>query len=194
MRRWGTTGFRRHLATAGVAVGLALGLAGCSDSGSSVRQDRAVAAALEGGSTSSHGQQEQAAVPQAELAGRDDLVLTITAAERDRAASYLTVRGELTNEGAETAVIPAALRGSEPDVLRTGSSLAGATLIDFSARKRYYVLRDTDGRPLTTTGLSTLRAGESTRVFMQFPAPPPSTTTVGFQLPLFDTANIAISG
>ncbi len=66
--------------------------------------------------------------------------------------------------------------------------------MDFARGKRYYVLRDTDGRPLTTTGLSTLRAGESVHVFMQFPAPPASTTTVGFQLPLFDTANIKVSG
>ncbi|MFD7283650.1 hypothetical protein ACFV80_43335 [Streptomyces sp. NPDC059862] len=67
--------------------------------------------------------------------------------------------------------------------------------MDFARSKRYYVLRDTDGNPLTTTGLSTLKvAGESVWVFMQFPVPPARTTTVGFQLPLFDTADIKISG
>ncbi|WP_406451401.1 hypothetical protein [Streptomyces sp. NBC_01622] len=120
--------------------------------------------------------------------------MTITSAERDPVAGYLTVRGNLKNDGAGTVVVPAELRGNELDVLRTGPSLGGATVVDFSQHKRYYVLRDTDGRPLTTTGLSTLKAGESVHVFMQFPAPPTSTTTIGFQLPLFDTANIKISG
>ncbi|WP_323183699.1 hypothetical protein [Streptomyces prunicolor] len=119
--------------------------------------------------------------------------MTITSAERNR-AGCLTVSGDLKNDGASTAVVPAELRGNELDVLRTGPSLGGATVVDFAQRKRYYVLRDTDGRPLTTTGLSTLKVGESVHVFMQFPAPPTSTTTVGFQLPLFGTANIKISG
>lgn len=90
-------------------------------------------------------------------------------------------------------MVPAELRGNELEVLRTGPSLGGATVVDFAQHKRYYVLRDTDGRPLTTTGLTTLKADESVHVFMRFPAPPMSTTTVGFQLPLFDTANINIS-
>lgn len=193
MRRRDTTERRRRLATLGITVGLALAVAGCSDSGNSTLPDHAAAAAPEEGGSLPRSQQEQAAV-QAELAGRNGLVLTITVAQRDRAAGYLTVRGNLTNNGTETTAVPAALRGNEADVSRTGASLAGATVVDFSARKRYYVLRDTTGRPLTTTGLSVLKPEESARVFMQFPAPPPSTTTVGFHLPLFDTANITISG
>jgi hypothetical protein len=194
MRRRDTTEHRRRLSTVGITVGLALAVAGCSDSGSSTGPDRAAAAAPHEGGAGPRSQQERTPAPQAELLGRNGLVLTITVAERDRAAGYLTVRGNLTNNGPKTTAVPAALRGNEADVLRTGSSLAGATVVDFKARKRYYVLRDTDDRPLTTTGLSTLEPGESTRVFMQFPAPPPSTSTVGFHLPLFDTANIAISG
>ncbi|WP_405654132.1 hypothetical protein [Streptomyces sp. NBC_00019] len=178
----------------GITVGVALAVAGCSDSGSSTLPDRAAAATAQGGGAVPRSQQERTAAPQAELAGRNGLVLAITVAERDRAAGYLTVRGDLTNTGPKTTAVPAELRGNETDVLRTGSSLAGATVVDFAARKRYYVLRDTDDRPLTTTGLSTLEPGESTRVFMQFPAPPPSASRVGFHLPLFDTANIAISG
>ena len=66
--------------------------------------------------------------------------------------------------------------------------------MDSKGKKRYYVLRDTDGRPLTTTGLPTLKSGESIPVFMQFPAPPSSTTEVDFQLPGFASASIQISG
>lgn len=46
--------------------------------------------------------------------------------------------------------------------------------MDSKGKKRYYVLRDTDGRPLTTTNFPALKAGESLPVFMQFPAPPPT--------------------
>ncbi|MFG2794154.1 hypothetical protein [Streptomyces sp. NPDC048419] len=91
-------------------------------------------------------------------------------------------------------VVPAELRGDELAVYRTGPSLASATVVDFDHAKRYYVLRDSSRHPLTTTGLSTLKPGESVRVFMQFPAPPASTSTVGLQLPTFDTANIKIGG
>ncbi|MGX4695516.1 hypothetical protein [Streptomyces sp. JNUCC 63] len=189
MTRWRTTAFRRRLAALSIAVGLALGVAGCSDSSS--QQDRSLAAASTAGGSAPH--EQQTGAPLAELKGQDSLSLTITSAEREP-AGYLTVCGALKNEGTATAVVPAQLRGSELDVLRTGPSLAGATVIDFAGKKRYYVLRDTDGHPLTTTGLSTLKAGESARVFMQFPAPSASTTTVGFQLPLFDTANIKITG
>jgi hypothetical protein len=73
-------------------------------------------------------------------------------------------------------------------------SLGGATLVDAASKKRYYVLRDTDGRPLTTTGFSSLQPGESLAVFVQFPAPPTSTADVTFQLPTFASATIQISG
>lgn len=65
--------------------------------------------------------------------------------------------------------------------------------MDSVGKKRYYVLRDTDGRPLTTTNLGILKAGESMGVFMQFPAPPPSTTDVSLQLPTFEPATLKLS-
>ena len=68
--------------------------------------------------------------------------------------------------------------------------------MDSKSKKRYYVLRDTDGRPLTTTGFShASRPGETLPVFMQFPAPPDRTRPRStFQLPTFATATIEISG
>ncbi|MDG9709736.1 hypothetical protein [Streptomyces sp. DH10] len=129
----------------------------------------------------------------ADLSGPNGLELRITSARRDP-AGYVTVRGDLKNSSGTTSVVPAELRGHELEVLRTGQSLAGATLVDFTGGKRYYVLRDTNGNPLTTTGLSTLKPRETVGVFMQFPAPPASARSVGFHMPLFDTATIEISG
>ncbi|SEC16368.1 hypothetical protein SAMN05216489_00044 [Streptomyces sp. 3213] len=190
MNTWTTTAPGRRLAALTLTAALGLGAAGCSDT--SPQQDR-LAAASASGNASPREQLVKTGDPLTELQGQNGLSLTITSAERDPAA-YLTIRADLRNDGAETAVVPAELRGDELAVLKTGPSLAGATITDFGQHKRYYVLRDTSGHPLTTTGLSTLKAGESVHVFMQFPAPPASTTEVGFQLPLFDTATIKISG
>ncbi|WP_405969069.1 hypothetical protein OG496_00645 [Streptomyces sp. NBC_00988] len=189
MSTWITAAPGRHLATLTLTAGLGLGVAGCSDGGP---QQDLLAAASGSSEASPHEQLVRTGEALADLQGQNGLSLTITSAERDP-SMYLTVRGDLKNDGAETAVVPAELRGDELAVLRTGPSLAGATVTDFGRHKRYYVLRDTSGHPLTTTGLSTLKAGESVHVFMQFPAPPTTTNTVGFQLPLFDTATIKIS-
>lgn len=69
------------------------------------------------------------------------------------------------------------------------------TLVDSQAKKRYYVLRDTDNRPLTTTNYdSGIDAGASLPFFAQFPAPAPTTTEVSVQFPGFSSATIEISG
>jgi hypothetical protein len=175
-----------------VAAGLALGVAGCGGGGDDEKPDASASASKEGGSNPS-AQEGQAEEPLAELKGPQSLLLQVTSASRD-SGGFVTVNASLKNDGGETAVIPSNLSGNETEIIRNGSSLGGATLVDSKGKKRYYVLRDTDGRPLTTTGLPALKAGESIPVFMQFPAPPTSTTEVGFQLPGFPTATISISG
>ncbi|MFF4145136.1 hypothetical protein ACFY0A_27920 [Streptomyces sp. NPDC001698] len=189
MSTWTIAQLGRRLSALMITTGLTLGVAGCSVA--SREQDPAVTADAGTEGSTPRAQQGRAGAPLAELHSQNGLALTITSAEREP-AGYLTVRGNLKNDASATTVVPAQLRGDELEVLRTGPSLAGATLVDFAHKKRYYVLRDTSGWPLTTTGLSTLKADESTRVFMQFPSP--SSSTVGFQLPLFDTANITITG
>ncbi|WP_052425173.1 hypothetical protein [Streptomyces fulvoviolaceus] len=174
---------------AALTAAVLLAAVGCA--GDRPHQEPTSATAAQDRMSSSPAQQAQKQ-PLARLTGQHHLTLTITVADRDP-GGFLTVRGALANEGTETAVVPAELRGNERTVLRNGQSLGGATLVDFHERKRYYVLRDAEGRPLTTTGLKYLKAGESVRVFMQFPAPPATTTEVDFQLPQFDTATIRIS-
>ncbi|MFB7373341.1 hypothetical protein ACFC0D_26220 [Streptomyces sp. NPDC056222] len=124
--------------------------------------------------------------------GQGGLELTITSAERDP-GGFLTVKGTLKNPGSEPAVLPGQVRGDETEVMKHGNSLGGATLVDSAGKKRYYVLRDTDGRPLTTTGLDILPGGGSAPVFMQFPAPEASVTEVTFQLPTFNPGTIKLS-
>ncbi|QNP70482.1 hypothetical protein IAG44_14210 [Streptomyces roseirectus] len=191
-----TTKVRRGMVALTVAAGLALGVAGCGggDGGGDDRKPESTpsTARTSGGSQPStqEGKSEQ---PLAELKGPDGLLLQITGAVRD-SGGFVTVNGSMKNEGGEAVNVPAQVSGNETEIIRNGSSLGGATLIDAKGKKRYYVLRDTDGRPLTTTNLPALSSGESFPVFMQFPAPPPTTTEVSFQLPMFPTATIGISG
>ncbi|WP_448699800.1 pilus assembly protein TadG-related protein [Streptomyces avidinii] len=83
-------------------------------------------------------------------------------------------------------------RGNELN--SSGVSVAGVTLVDKVGKKRYYVLRDTDGRCLCTTGLNIIEAGQTMPFFAQFPAPPTSTVEVDLSLPTFATATVKLSG
>jgi hypothetical protein len=185
---------RRGIVALTVAAGLAVGVAGCGGGGGGDdKKPEASASASRGDGSQPSTQEGQSDVPLAELKGQDGLLLQITSAERD-AGGFVTVNGTLKNDSDKSVVVPAAVRGDETEIVRNGRSLGGATLVDSKGKKRYYVLRDTDGRPLTTTGFSTLKAGESLAVFMQFPAPPEGSTEVAFQLPTFASAPIQISG
>lgn len=187
-----TTKARRRMVALTIAAGLALGVAGCGSGGDDKKPEASPSATTNGGSDPS-AQEGQADAPLAELKGSDGLLLQITSAQRD-SGGFVTVNGNLTNDGAKSTSVPSALSGNETEIIRNGRSLGGATLVDSKSKKRYYVLRDTDGRPLTTTGFSTLKAGESLAVFMQFPSPPSDTTEVTFQLPTFASTTIQISG
>ncbi|MFB6556569.1 hypothetical protein [Streptomyces sp. NPDC056405] len=187
-----TTKARRGMAALSVVAGLALGVAGCGGGGSDDKKPEASASATSGDKAAPSAQQGTD-TPLAELKGEDGLVLTINSAARD-AGGFLTVSGEIKNDGAEAARVPIQTRGDETEIMRHGGSLGGATLVDAAKKKRYYVLRDTDGRPLTTTDMPRIKAGASIPVFMQFPSPPADTAEVTFQLPTFAAAPIEISG
>ncbi|MEV5251055.1 hypothetical protein AB0K98_04715 [Streptomyces werraensis] len=187
-----TTRARSGAVTLVVAAGLALGAAGCGGGGDDDKpKSRASASETRGSDPSAQEGQEEAVL--AELKGRDGLVLTIESATRD-AGGFVTVSGEIKNDGSEDARVPIETRGDETEIMRHGGSFGGATLVDSASKKRYYVLRDTDGRPLTTTNIPRIKPGETVPVFMQFPAPPPDTTEVTFQLPTFASGTIQISG
>ncbi|MFI5973911.1 hypothetical protein [Streptomyces sp. NPDC051452] len=188
-----TAKVRRGTVALTVVAGLAVGMAGCGGSGGDDKSPRSSASASKQGGSDPSAQEGQSDEPLAELRGSAGLILQITSAQRD-SGGFVTVNGTLKNDGAQSAVVPAALSGNETEIVRNGRSLGGATLVDPQGKKRYYVLRDTEGRPLTTTGFSTIRAGDSLAVFMQFPAPPANTSEVEFQLPTFASAGIKISG
>ncbi|MER5597637.1 hypothetical protein [Streptomyces sp. NPDC002265] len=175
-----------------VVAGLALGVAGCGGGGDD-KKPEASASASKGDGSKPSTQEGQSDAPLAELKGPEGLNLKITSAVRD-SGGFVTVNAELKNDGSKETVLSSQLTGNETEIMKNGQSFGGATLVDSKGKKRYYVLRDTDGRPLTTAGVQSVKSGESIPIFMQFPAPPADTTEVSFQLPTFPSATIQISG
>lgn len=127
----------------------------------------------------------------AQIKGGDNVVVTISSAVRDQ-GGFVTVEGEIANDG--TSIFNAvAWRGQEVALVKSGPSVAGAYLVDEAGKKRYYVLRDTDGRCLCTMGLVGIQPKETRSFFAQFPAPPTATTQVDFELPTMPPAKITLS-
>ncbi|MEU6006820.1 hypothetical protein [Streptomyces sp. NPDC047453] len=184
---------RRGMVALTVVAGLALGVAGCGGGDDEDKKPDTSASASKRGGSRPTAQEGQSQTPMAELRGQDGLLLQITSAARDT-GGFVTINGNLKNDGAKSVVVPPQMTGDETEIVKHGPSLGGATLVDSKGKKRYYVLRDTEGRPLTTTSLGTLQAGQSLPVFMQFPSPPSNTSEVTLQLPTFSSGTIEISG
>ncbi|WP_320783917.1 hypothetical protein [Streptomyces sp. CRN 30] len=184
---------RRGMVALTVAIGLVTGVVGCGGGGGDDDKPEASPSASSDGGSEPGTQENKSETPLAELKGPDGLLLSITSAERD-SGGFVTVSGAMKNDGEKTVNVPAQLSGNETEIIRNGSSLGGASLVDSKSKKRYYVLRDTDGRPLTTTNFPAMKPGESVPVFMQFPAPPADSTDVTFQLPMFSATAVTISG
>ncbi|WP_329014466.1 hypothetical protein [Streptomyces sp. NBC_01601] len=184
---------RTGVATIGITLALMLGVAGCGGDGNGDKKPTGTASASHDGGSAPSPQEGQSADPLAELRGPDGLTLKITSATRD-AGGFLTINAQLKNDGSHDAVLSSQLTGNETEIMKNGQSFGGATLVDPKGRKRYYVLRDTDGRPLTTAGVQSVKAGDTVPIFMQFPAPPEGAGEITFQLPTFPTATFKITG
>lgn len=126
-----------------------------------------------------------------EAKGPAGVVLTLRSAVRDD-GGFVTVEGTVTNNGAKS--FNAFTWRSKETELHSQSSLSGASLVDQAGKKRYLILRDTDGECLCTTGLVGIKVGENRPVFAQFPAPPDDVTKVDFHLPTMPPITIEISG
>ncbi|MEU3501975.1 hypothetical protein ABZ726_14805 [Streptomyces hundungensis] len=187
---------RNGVVATAMVMALAFATAGCGDGG----KDGSANAGSSQPASSGKGHQTDTAAaspdPTATLAqatGEGGVVLTVNNVKRD-SGGFLTVAGLVKNTGADDFVATSPWAGTERDVLASGDSVAGATLVDKVGKKRYYVLRDTGGKCLCTMGISSIKAGQTVPFFAQFPAPPPTSKEVDFQLPTFPTMTVPVSG
>ncbi|MER7145839.1 hypothetical protein [Streptomyces xanthochromogenes] len=182
-----------------MAVALALAVGGCGSDNKGGKSSTA-SSSSQSKAASGGGQQSGTSAPKtdptvklAESTGQGGIVLTINSVARD-SGGFVTVSGQLKNPGSENFVDTSGWVGTEKDVLASGDSVAGATLIDKVGKKRYYVLRDTGGKCLCTMGIVGVKAGQTVPFFAQFPAPPAGTKDLDFQLPTFPTMTVPVSG
>ncbi|WP_406392508.1 hypothetical protein [Streptomyces sp. NBC_00887] len=187
----------RRAATAVIlAAGLTLSVAACG--GDSGKGEKGTSSASSSKPAEDSGKGEGETVPDTSkvlvtIKGDSGIDMVINSATRDT-GGFLTISGQLKNTGSGLYTTPIQWSGEEQAVAGTGRSLAAMTLVDSEAKKRYYVLRDTDNRPLTTSGFDpSIEAGKSLTFFAQFPAPATSTSQVDLQFPGFANATIEIS-
>ncbi|MFH8365882.1 hypothetical protein [Streptomyces sp. NPDC018031] len=194
MRLRRTTKRRRRALAAVFAAVCALASAGCGGGDGGGEEKPAGPSRSAGQATGKEPDDKPAARPTeviGEAKGPDGVVVTLHSAVRDD-GGFVTVQGTVTNNGSKS--FNAFTWRSKETELHSQSSLSGASLIDQAGRKRYLILRDTDGECLCTTGLVGIKVGESRPVFAQFPAPPDDVTKVDFQLPTLPPIGIEISG
>ncbi|MFF6993471.1 hypothetical protein ACFY93_00695 [Streptomyces sp. NPDC008313] len=185
---------RRTLSAVAVTAGLLLTVSGCGG-GEGGKSDKGTSSSSPSKSRSDAGEKDsETAEPDtvlAEVKGEDGLTLAVTSAKRDQ-GGYVTVQGTVTNN-TDSIWVAASWRGDERELSKNGASIAGASLIDQSGKKKYLILRDTSGRCLCTQFSGGVRQGATADWFAQFPAPPEGTSKVDFQVGGMPPASIEIS-
>lgn len=192
------TNMRRAGVAAMLSSTLILALSACGGDGEKKDSSSlsSAPAGSKGGDKASTAPEKAPSTPSEPIAmvrGDSGVEMSVFSARRDE-GGFLTVDGEIKNTGSEGFTAPVQWSGMEQSVAATGRSFAGMTLVDSKGKKRYYVLRDTDNRPLTTYAYSSfIKAGDALPFFAQFPAPPADTTQVALQFPGFPSTTIELS-
>jgi hypothetical protein len=206
-------GTQRRFAAAALVASAALLLSGCGGGGGGKHASGTPAPsadashAAHGGGSGSNGSgsdgpgsgdggastqpSPSSTVALATMKGEAGMTVAITSAERDP-GGFVTVSGTITNGGTQPFTANA-WRGNEEALVKSGASVAGATLVDEKGKRRYYVLRDTDGQCLCTRSLVAIPPGQTLPFYAQFPSPPESVTQVDFELPTMPPAGIQLT-
>lgn len=186
---------RRALTAAAITTGLVLTVAGCGGGGTEDKPDSASSSSSAEDKGEGESKETEPSAPAGDTTlaevESNGITLTVTSAERD-AGGFLTVSGKATNNTSGR-WIGAEWISDEQELEKNGGSLAGASLVDDSGKKKYLILRDTEGRCLCTKFQGGIPQGGSADWFAQFPAPPEGTTKVQLQVPTMPPAAIEIS-
>lgn len=177
-----------------VLLGVLVSGTACSSDEGDKGDDKPSESGQEGnGGKGSGGKEGEQKGPLGEAKSGDGIKLTVNTAKRD-SGGFVTVTGEVANEGSEvwTGV---AWKSDEKELAEANpNSVAGARLVDQKGKKRYYILRDTEGKCLCTSFTGGLTSGKSKTWYAQFPAPPKGNDTVDFQIADLPAVEITLSG
>ncbi|MFJ8952175.1 hypothetical protein ACIRO1_18885 [Streptomyces sp. NPDC102381] len=187
-----TTTTRRALAAATIAAGLVLSVTGCGGDGDKGEGDAAKssAPAQQGSDDKSKSSAPSTSEPLAEVKS-NGITLTVTSATRDQ-GGFLNITGTVTN-GTSALWVANEWRSPETELRTNGGSLAGASVVDQEGKKKYLILRDTQGRCLCTKFEGGVDQGKSRDWFAQFPAPPEGTKSVQLQVPTMPPAQLNLT-
>ncbi|WP_307808419.1 hypothetical protein [Streptomyces oryzae] len=182
-----------------LATGLVLTAAGCGgDSGDDAKEPRPSektdgSGGIGGGDSGGQSGGSADGEPLAQVRGGEDITLTVNSARRE-SGGFVTLTGKVTNGSGKAWVAPG-WEGNESELaLRNKLSVAGAKLVDKKGKKRYLVLRDTEGRCLCTSFGQPIQPGKSKTWYAQFPAPPQGNDKVEFQIADMPPATVTIGG
>ncbi|WP_327137465.1 hypothetical protein OG585_28485 [Streptomyces sp. NBC_01340] len=184
---------RRALSALAITAGLLLTVAGCGGGGDGKSGKEAPTSTPS--RNSDDGKAKESGSPAANQAiaevKSNGITLTITSAKRDQ-GGFVAVNGTVTN-GTSGIWIGAEWISDETELKGNGGSLAGASLVDEKGKKKYLILRDTEGHCLCTKFQGGVSQGATVDWFAQFPAPPAGTTSVQFQVPTMPPATLTLS-
>ncbi|MEU5420780.1 hypothetical protein ACFY1P_03225 [Streptomyces sp. NPDC001407] len=181
---------RRRAAAAAVVSLLALAVSGCGGGGGGDADAAPAKKSAGPPGSAKNAPSDRPGEVIGQMKGPDGVVIAVNSAVRD-SGGFVTVSGTLTNGGSKP--FNAIHWLSQETDMKSRSSISGASLVDGASKKRYLVLRDTDGECLCSTGLTNIKPQESRPVFAQFPAPPENVTDVDFQVPTMPSVRVRIS-
>ncbi|GHB19147.1 hypothetical protein [Streptomyces umbrinus] len=187
---------RTVLTAVAITTGLVLTVAGCGGGGDDDKPDNSASSSSSSKNDDDGKDKDKESQAPGETtvlaeSKQGDISLAITSAVRD-SGGFVTVSGTVTNSGSRLWVA-ADWRGDENELRQNASSVAGASLVDQTSKKKYLILRDTEGRCLCTRFVGGVKSGETAEWFAQFPAPPEDTTKVSFQVGSMPPAAVELS-
>lgn len=192
-----TTKARRALTAVAITTGLVITVGGCGGDSDGGKPNGANNSASSPATQPDQKPKETSSQPSdsdtvlAEVKGGENHTVTINSVARDT-GGFVTVTGKVKN-GKSGNWVPTGWSGDEKELNGNAASMAGAALVDKAGKKKYLILRDTDGRCLCTQ-FGRFKGGEEKTFYAQFPAPPESVTKVDFQIAEMPPAAIEISG
>jgi hypothetical protein len=107
--------------------------------------------------------------------------LTLTVQELKRSSSALTLKFALINQSKDGFAFGYSFGEGDKEF----DSIGGIHLIDAANKKKYFVVRDTDGACVCSRNIANIAAGSQSVLWAKFPAPPDDVQRITVEIPHF---------